>query len=181
RLKRENRCRLVSHPGAANSERGLNLPAQSNRKRQCHGSTPQRLTTMFVGQPECQRFGLVLSRLRLEGNWRKSSIFLEKPNASLEPRFLVVDEIIVEDLDRAKRAAEGDALRSALLTSISHDFRTPLSAILGAASTLHSMSQVLNESQKADLLATIIDESERLNRFLTNLLDMTTLKSGTVV
>src|SRR5215470_10675299 len=38
--------------------------------------------------------------------WRKSSIFLEKPNAGLELRFLVVDEIIVEDLDRAKRAAE---------------------------------------------------------------------------
>jgi len=94
---------------------------------------------------------------------------------------LVVDKIIVEDLDRAKRAAEGDALRSALLASISHDFRTPLSAILGAASTLHSMSQVLTESQKADLLATIIDESERLNRFLTNLLDMTKLRSGAVM
>ena len=92
-----------------------------------------------------------------------------------------MDEIIVEDLDRAKPTAEGDRLRSALLTSISHDFRTPLAAILEAASTLRSMSQVLNESQKADLLATIIDESERLNRFLTNLLDMTKLKSGAVV
>jgi len=92
-----------------------------------------------------------------------------------------VDEIIVEDLDCAKRAAEAGGLRSALLSSISHDFRTPLAAILGAASTLRSMSQVLNESQKADLLATIIDESERLNRFLANLLDMTKLKSGAVV
>src|SRR5262249_10157670 len=54
-------------------------------------------------------------------------------------------------------------------------------AILGAASMLRSMSQVLNESQKADLLATIIDESERLNHFLVNLLDMTKLTSGAVV
>jgi two-component system sensor histidine kinase KdpD len=92
-----------------------------------------------------------------------------------------VDKITVEDLDHTKLATEADGLRSALLASISHDFRTPLSAILGAASTLHSMSQVLTESQKADLLATIIDESERLNRFLTNLLDMTRLKSGAVV
>ena len=92
-----------------------------------------------------------------------------------------MDEITVEDLDRAKLATEGDRLRSALIASISHDFRTPLSAILGAASTLQSVSQLLNESQKADLIATIIDESERLNRFLTNLLDMTKLKSGAVV
>jgi len=106
---------------------------------------------------------------------------LEKSNASLELRFLIVDEITVEDLDRTKLCAEADGLRSALLASISHDFRTPLAAILGAASTLHSMSQVLNESQKADLLATIMDESERLNCFLTNLLDMTKLKSGAVV
>ena len=120
---------------------------------------------------------LVPSRSRL------AEIFdiLEKPNAGLEFGFLAVDETIVEDLDRAKRAAEADGLRSALLTSISHDFRTPLAAILGAATILRSMSQVLNESQKADLLATIIDESERLNRFLVNLLDMTKLRSGAVV
>ena len=73
---------------------------------------------------------------------------------------------LVEDLDRAKRTAETDRLRSALLTSISHDLKTPLAAVLGAAGTLRSMSDDLDTQAKADLTATIIDESERLNRFI---------------
>src|SRR5262249_25445187 len=79
----------------------------------------------------------------------------------------------VEALDRAKRTAEADRLRSALLTSISHDLKTPLAAVLGAAGTLRGMSGDLDQRAKADLLATIIDEAERLNRFIANLLDMT--------
>jgi len=88
---------------------------------------------------------------------------------------------LVEDLDRAKRTAETDRLRSALLTSISHDLKTPLAAVLGAAGTLRSLSDGLDQHAKADLLATIIDEAERLNRFIANLLDMTKLESGAIV
>src|SRR3974377_1585027 len=66
---------------------------------------------------------------------------------------------LVEDGDQVKRVAETDRLRSALLTSISHDLRTPLAAVLGAAGTLRSLSNVLDEQAKADLIATIIDES----------------------
>jgi two-component system sensor histidine kinase KdpD len=84
-------------------------------------------------------------------------------------------------LDRAKRTAETDRLRSALLTSISHDLKTPLAAVLGTAGTLRDLSGQLNEAQKRDLLGTIVDESERLNRFIANLLDMTKLESGAVV
>ena len=76
------------------------------------------------------------------------------------------------------RAAEADRLRSALLTSISHDLRTPLAAVLGAAGALRDLS--LDDDAKADLVATIIDESERLNRFIANLLDMTKLEAGAV-
>ena len=86
---------------------------------------------------------------------------------------------LVEDIDRVKRDAEADRLRSALLTSISHDLKTPLSAVLGAAGALRDLS--LDAAAKADLVATIIDESERLNRFIANLLDMTKLESGAVV
>ena len=85
---------------------------------------------------------------------------------------------LVEDIDRVMRAAEADRLRSALLTSISHDLRTPLAAVLGAAGALRDLS--LDDDAKADLIATIIDESERLNRFIANLLDMTKLESGAV-
>jgi two-component system sensor histidine kinase KdpD len=88
---------------------------------------------------------------------------------------------LVEDMDRARRSIETDRLRSALLTSISHDLRTPLASVLGAAGTLRDLSSKLSEGEKAELLTTIIEESERLNRFIANLLDMTKLESGAVV
>ncbi len=87
---------------------------------------------------------------------------------------------LVEDLDRAERAAETDRLARALLTSISHDLRTPLASVLGSASTLRDLDAALPAESKAELLATIIEESERLNRFIVNLLDMTRLEAGAV-
>jgi two-component system sensor histidine kinase KdpD len=87
---------------------------------------------------------------------------------------------LVDDLDQAERRVEADRLRSALLTSISHDLKTPLAAILGAAGTLKGFSGELNDQGKVDLISTIMDESERLNRFITNLLDMTKLESGAI-
>jgi two-component system sensor histidine kinase KdpD len=103
-------------------------------------------------------------------------------DALIDQAALAIERVhLVEDMDRVRRTVETDRLRSALLTSISHDLKTPLSAVLGAAGTLRDLSTNLNDSQKADLLATIIDESERLNRFIANLLDMTKLESGAVV
>ena len=87
---------------------------------------------------------------------------------------------LVEDLDRAKLLTETDRLRQALLTSISHDLRTPLASVLGAASTLRDLDGALDAAAKVDLLATVIDEAERLNRFIANLLDMTRLEAGAV-
>src|SRR6476660_3484169 len=89
--------------------------------------------------------------------------------------------LLVEDMDRVKRTVESDRLRGALLTSISHDLKTPLASVLGAASTLRDLGAGLDEAQKNELLATMIDESERLNRFIANLLDMTKLESGAIV
>ncbi|GAA0257254.1 Sensor protein KdpD [Methylorubrum aminovorans] len=87
---------------------------------------------------------------------------------------------LVEDLDRAERAAETDRLRQALLTSISHDLRTPLASVLGAATTLRDLDAALPAEAKGELLATVVEESERLNRFIVNLLDMTRLEAGAV-
>jgi two-component system, OmpR family, sensor histidine kinase KdpD len=89
--------------------------------------------------------------------------------------------LLVEDMDKVKRTMEQDRLRAALLTSISHDLKTPLASVLGAASTMRDLAGNLSEQQKVDLLATVIDESERLNRFIANLLDMTKLESGAIV
>ena len=87
---------------------------------------------------------------------------------------------LVEDLDRAKLLTETDKLRQALLTSISHDLRTPLASVLGAASTLRDLDGALDRDSKRELLGTVIDEAERLNRFIANLLDMTRLEAGAV-
>jgi two-component system, OmpR family, sensor histidine kinase KdpD len=89
--------------------------------------------------------------------------------------------LLVEDMDRVKRTMEQDRLRAALLTSISHDLKTPLASVLGAASTMRDLEANLSDQQKVDLLTTVIDESERLNRFIANLLDMTKLESGAIV
>jgi two-component system, OmpR family, sensor histidine kinase KdpD len=103
-------------------------------------------------------------------------------DALIDQGALAIERVfLVEDVDRAKRSMEADRLRSALLTSISHDLKTPLAAILGAAGTLRQLSGALDDAAKADLLATIIDESERLNRFIANLLDITRLESGAIV
>lgn len=85
---------------------------------------------------------------------------------------------LVADVDRAKLAAEADRLRSALLTSISHDLKTPLAAIMGAAGALRDYPDAIPPADRADLLATVNEESERLHRFIANLLDMTRIESG---
>jgi two-component system sensor histidine kinase KdpD len=85
---------------------------------------------------------------------------------------------LARDLHLARLQAETDRLRSALLTSISHDLRTPLASILGSATSLTSQGVSLDGPTEQALLATIVEESYRLNRFIGNLLDMTRLESG---
>jgi two-component system sensor histidine kinase KdpD len=103
-------------------------------------------------------------------------------DALMDQAALAIERVgLVTDMDRVKRTLETDRLRSALLTSISHDLKTPLAAVLAAAGTLRDLGKALDDSQKADLLVTIVDESERLNRFIANLLDMTRLEAGAVV
>jgi two-component system sensor histidine kinase KdpD len=103
-------------------------------------------------------------------------------DALMDQGALAIERVLlVEDMDRVKRTVESDRLRSALLTSISHDLKTPLASVLGAASTMRDLDSGLTDLQKRELLATVIDESERLNRFIANLLDMTKLESGAIV
>jgi two-component system sensor histidine kinase KdpD len=102
-------------------------------------------------------------------------------DALIDQAALAIERVhLVDDLDQAEREVEADRLRAALLTSISHDLKTPLAAILGAAGTLKKFSGELNDQGKVDLISTIVEESERLNRFIANLLDMTKLESGAI-
>jgi two-component system, OmpR family, sensor histidine kinase KdpD len=94
---------------------------------------------------------------------------------------LAIDRVnLASEADRARLAAETDRLRSALLTSISHDLRTPLASILGSATSLINNWQGFGDEVRTSLLRTIQEEAERLNRFIGNLLDMTRLESGAI-
>jgi two-component system sensor histidine kinase KdpD len=90
-----------------------------------------------------------------------------------------VDRInLVDDLNRASRAAEREALHAALLASLSHDLRTPLTSVLGAAESLARENDVSNNAAHATLTRTIQDEARRLDRYIGNLLDMTRIDTG---
>jgi two-component system sensor histidine kinase KdpD len=90
-------------------------------------------------------------------------------------------------LERAELAAamvenealrRSDKLRAALLNSISHDLRTPLATVMGSATTLIDYDRTLKPEVRADLLISIREEADRLNRYVGNLLDMTKLEGG---
>jgi two-component system sensor histidine kinase KdpD len=94
---------------------------------------------------------------------------------------LAIERInLAQDVDRARLAAETEKLRTALLTSISHDLRTPLASILGSATSLRTYRDTLDPETETMLIATIQEEAERLNRFIANLLDMTRLEAGAI-
>jgi two-component system sensor histidine kinase KdpD len=102
-------------------------------------------------------------------------------DALIDQAALAIERVnLAEDVDRSRLAAETERLRSALLTSISHDLRTPLAWILGSATSLRTYRDGLDDAAQEELIATIQDEAERLNRFIANLLDMTRLESGAI-
>lgn len=102
-------------------------------------------------------------------------------DALMDLAALAIDRIHLQsDLDAARLQTESERLRSALLTSISHDLGTPLASIIGAASSLKSVGEGYDPAQRNELVSTVLDEAERLNRFVGNLLDMTKLESGAI-
>ena len=86
-------------------------------------------------------------------------------------------EFAVEAAD-AEAFRRSDRLRSALLNSVSHDLRTPLSTVLGSATTLLDYGKSLSPKVQRDLLESIREEAERLSRYVGDLLDMSKLEGG---
>jgi two-component system sensor histidine kinase KdpD len=109
------------------------------------------------------------------------------PGSEAEDRLSALLEQGAAAIERAQLAAaaaenaglrKADQLRSALLNSISHDFRTPLSTVLGAATTLLAYETQLKPAVRRDLLESIREEGERINRYVGDLLDMSRLEGG---
>ena len=82
---------------------------------------------------------------------------------------------LTKDLEIANITSETEKLRSALLSSVSHDLRSPLASIIGAADTLSNYRHSMDEADQNSLLEAIHLEGERLDRYIQNLLDMTRL------
>ncbi len=85
---------------------------------------------------------------------------------------------LAAEIDQTRVLRETERLRSALLTSISHDLRTPLASVLGALTSLRRYDKQFDPQTREELLSTAQEEAERLNRFVGNLLDITRLESG---
>jgi two-component system, OmpR family, sensor histidine kinase KdpD len=86
---------------------------------------------------------------------------------------------LAEEAQRMLAQAEAERLRSSLLSTVSHDLRTPLAAIAGASSTL-LQSRTTDVETRRELLTTIYDEADRLSRLVENLLHMTRIESGSL-
>jgi len=88
--------------------------------------------------------------------------------------------LLARDAHRQRLAAEGEKLRNAILAAVSHDLRTPLAAISGAASSLASSEDRLDAAARRELVLTIHEEAQRMNRLANNLLEMGRLQSKSV-
>jgi two-component system sensor histidine kinase KdpD len=83
-------------------------------------------------------------------------------------------------VESSRLKMQTEQMRSSLLSAVSHDLRTPLATISGAASTLRQSGDRLSDETRAELLDSISEESDRLSRLVANLLDMTRFESGGV-
>ena len=101
-------------------------------------------------------------------------LLIELARVAIERTRIVQRRVEMDTLAATER------LRTALLSSISHDFRTPISTILTSASSSARFGHQFSPATSMDLLVTIEEEAERLNRFVGNVLNMTRLEANVV-
>jgi two-component system, OmpR family, sensor histidine kinase KdpD len=116
---------------------------------------------------DSHRFGQPEQRRRVDAFGAQMALAVERAS-------------LAEETGRARQEIEAEQLRSSLLSSVSHDLRTPLAVITGSTSTLLQGGPGISEATRHDLLNTVLEEAEHLNRLIRNLLDMTRLESGAV-
>jgi len=131
-----------------------------------------------------ETFG-VLAVLPEIGSNMENRIFLPEQQQLLEvfasQTALAIERTLSQrSAEETRVHMQTEQMRSSLLSAMSHDLRTPLASITGAASTLRSQNDRLPLETKQELLESISDEAERLSRLVGNLLDMTRFESGGV-
>ena len=99
--------------------------------------------------------------------------------AILDQTAIALDRaLLAREAVKAAAMQENEKVRDALLASLSHDLRTPLSAIAGAATSLRSLGDKMSPAERLELLGSIEEETARLSRFVANLLDMSRIEAG---
>jgi two-component system sensor histidine kinase KdpD len=99
--------------------------------------------------------------------------------AILDQTAIALDRsLLAREAVKAASMQENEKVRDALLASLSHDLRTPLSSIAGAATSLRALGDKMSAAERLELLSSIEDETARLSRFVANLLDMSRIEAG---
>jgi two-component system sensor histidine kinase KdpD len=99
--------------------------------------------------------------------------------AILDQTAIALDRaLLAREAVKAATMQENEKVRDALLASLSHDLRTPLSSIAGAATSLRALGDKMSAAERLELLSSIEEETARLSRFVSNLLDMSRIEAG---
>lgn len=102
-------------------------------------------------------------------------------NAVADQAALIIERFeLGAAMEESRLRDEREKLRSMLLSSVSHDLKTPLASVIGALSVYQTMGTNLSEEHRVTLITTALEEAQRLDSFITNILDMTRLESGEV-
>lgn len=114
------------------------------------------------------------SRPLSAGDERALAALIDQGSLAIERAMLVIEA------RRGEALVERERLQTTLLSSISHDLRTPLASILGAVTSLRDFGDRMEQTDRDDLILTVEEEARRLTRFVSNLLDMTRVEAGTL-
>ena len=130
--------------------------------------TPRRVVGVFGFQPPDPSHAL-------DPEFERNLIAIVEQTAITLDRASLVEEAV-----KLASLQENEKTRDAILSSLSHDLRTPLTTITGAISVLREFGDTVPVDQKNELLASVAQEADRLLRFVTNLLDMSHIEAGVV-
>lgn len=143
--------------------------------------TPRYASSSYLFLPvrsPRQIHGALGLRWREEGQTRIQEIVATLGTGANQLATAIEEARAQHDADQARDQAESERLRNALLSAVSHDLRTPLAGIVGAASSLADGAEALAPEVRRELATDIVEEAERLNRLVTNLLHATRLDAG---
>ncbi|MFI1496136.1 DUF4118 domain-containing protein [Streptomyces platensis] len=139
------------------------------------GSSPARPEDADVDMPVGDHMALALSGRVLPAEDRRVLAAFAAQAAVVLDR-----QRLQSQADHARKLAEGNHIRTALLAAVSHDLRTPLAGIKASVTTLRSDDIEWSDEDQAELLAGIEEGTDRLDHLVGNLLDMSRLQTGTV-